>query len=403
MIVLVDMNCFFASVEQLDNPAWRNKPVAVTNGLLGTTIITCSYEARAYGVTTGMRLKQARVLCPELIQAPSRPQRYAAISTSIMDSLTVLTPDIEIYSVDEAFLDLTGCQHFYSAVEQIGRKLKQLIRQASGGLNCSVGISGDKTTAKFAAKQQKPDGLVVIHPDAAETALAEYPVTALSGINKGIASFLAQYNVVYCKQMKDLPIGILAKRYGNVGRRIWLMAQGKDPKPLLLNVAAPKTIGHGKNLPPETRDKQIVLTYFQHMAEKVAARLRLHHYYAISYVVALKTQQGWFKWSRRSLSATNDGQVIYRLCRQCVDDFWGGQGVWQVRIVALDPQQHIQNDLFIDDDSGKQGRAQLNEAVDMINTRYGEFAVAPASLLNRSKMPNVIAPAWKPQGHRKTV
>jgi DNA polymerase-4 len=320
-----------------------------------------------------------------------------------MDSLTTLTPDVEVYSVDEAFLDLTGCQHFYKSAMQIGHKLKALIKHASGGLSCSVGISGDKTTAKFAAKQQKPDGLVVIHPDEAEAALAEYPLSVLSGVNKGIAGFLAQYNVVYCKDMKHLPISILAKRYGNVGRRVWLMAQGKDPEPLLLNVAAPKTIGHGKNLPPETREQQVILVYFQHMAEKVAARLRLHSYYASNYVIALKTKQGWFKWSCHSLSATNDGSVIYQLCKQCVDEFWGGQGVWQIRVVALNPQQHIQTDLFTDDQQVKQDRTKLNATVDSINTRYGEFSVAPASLLNRSQMPNVIAPAWKPHGHRKTV
>lgn len=111
MIALVDMNCFFAAVEQHDHPQWQNKPVAVTNGQLGTTIITCSYEARAYGVKTGMKLNTARLYCPQLIQAASRPERYAQLSTTIMDALIQLTPDIEVYSVDEAFLDFTHCQH----------------------------------------------------------------------------------------------------------------------------------------------------------------------------------------------------------------------------------------------------------------------------------------------------
>ena len=98
VIILVDMNCFFAAVEQQDNPFLRNRPIAVTNGKQGTTIITSSYEARSYGVKTGMRLKEARQLCPELIQAPSRPERYAEISTKIMESLQSITPDLEVSS-----------------------------------------------------------------------------------------------------------------------------------------------------------------------------------------------------------------------------------------------------------------------------------------------------------------
>lgn len=226
MIILVDMNCFFAAVEQQDNPFWRNRPIAVTNGIQGTTIITSSYEARSYGVKTGMRLKQARQLCPELIQAPSRPYRYAEISTAIMQSLQSITPDLEVYSVDEAFLDVTHCQRLLGSPLEVGELVKQTVNEISG-LTCSVGISGDKTTAKYAAKLHKPDGLTLIHPNDAERTLAPLSVTELSGINKGTARFLAQYGVYRCGDMKKIPISIPAKRFGNLGRRIWLMAPFK--------------------------------------------------------------------------------------------------------------------------------------------------------------------------------
>ena len=183
MVCLIDMNCFFAQIEQQDNPFWRNRPVAVTNGKVGSTIITSSYEARAYGVKTGMRLKEARMLCPDLIQAPSRPHRYAEVSTAIMEALQNITPDIEIYSVDEAFLELTACQNLYNGSEQIGNLIKETVSRVSG-LTCSVGISGDKTTAKFAAKLHKPDGMTVIPPWEAEKRLSGELVTELSGINR---------------------------------------------------------------------------------------------------------------------------------------------------------------------------------------------------------------------------
>src|SRR5215208_505722 len=150
-IILIDMNAFFASIEQLDYPEWQGRAIAVTNGKQGTCIITSSYEARAYGVQTGMHFKQAKRLCRHIIQVPARPERYVEISRKIMEVLHHLTPDIEVFSVDEAFLDVTHCQSLLGSPEKIGRMAKELIYRTTG-LQCSVGVSGDKTTAKFAAK-----------------------------------------------------------------------------------------------------------------------------------------------------------------------------------------------------------------------------------------------------------
>ena len=124
-IILVDMNAFFASVEQLDHPEWRGQPVAITNGLTGTCIITCSYEARAYGIATGMRIRRARELCPDLIQCPAHPERYATVSTNIMEALLDITPDVEVFSVDEAFLDVTHCQKLLGPPALIAQQVKQ--------------------------------------------------------------------------------------------------------------------------------------------------------------------------------------------------------------------------------------------------------------------------------------
>lgn len=401
VIILVDMNCFFAQIEQQDNPFWRNRPVAVTNGSQGTTIITSSYEARAYGIKTGMRLKEARMLCPELIQVPSRPNRYAEISTNIMASLQSITPDLEVYSVDEAFLDVTHCQSLLGTPLQIAQLVKDTVRKVSG-LTCSVGVSGDKTTAKYAAKLNKPDGLTQILPWEAEATLAPLHVTELSGINTGTANFLKQYGVITCGDMKKIPISIPAKRFGNLGRRIWLMAQGKDPELINTTVKEPKTIGHGKVMPPQTHDLPTILTYFQHMSEKVASRLRKHHFKASQFYIGLKTEQGWLQTKIKLKQATDDGQVLFTQCRQFVMNQWQGQGAWQVQVTALNPHHEQQDDLFIDNHLDDK-RQQLNNAIDEINQRYGEFTVAPSRLMNRSAMPNVIAPSWKPSGHRKTI
>jgi DNA polymerase IV len=377
LILLVDMNAFFASVEQMDHPEWKGKPVCITNGSQGTTIITSSYEARAFGVKTGMRLPEAIQLCPTLIRIPSHPERYAEISTKIMAALHDITPDIEVFSVDEAFLDATGVQKLWGSPLQIAQLTKRAVFDASG-LLCSVGVSGDKTTAKYAAKLQKPNGLTIIPPWEAEQQLSSAPITALCGINKGIGGFLAQYGVEHCGDMKKIPMSVLSKRFGNLGKRIWLMAQGKDPDPINNYIAPPKSIGHGKVIPPNTKDEKTILTYLHHMSEKVAARLRKHQMVASHFYVGVKNDLGWLNDKPR-LSPTSDGRAIYMASRQVIQSLWSGEGIHQVQVTALNPSelQHQQMDLFAE---AVEERHSINEVVDKINLRYGEFTVAPASI-----------------------
>jgi DNA polymerase-4 len=399
-IVHVDMNAFFAAVEQRDFPRLRGKPVAVTNGEAGTCIITCSYEARAFGIHTGMRLHQARQRCPDLIQRPARPDAYAAVSTAIMQALKDVSPDMEVFSVDEAFLDVSHCQRLHGTPPRMGRMAKHRVWEASG-LLCSVGVAGDKTTAKFAAKLQKPDGLTVIPPWQAQQRLEDEPVTALCGIAEGIGSFLAQHGARTCGDVGRLPVSVLGRRFGNIGRRIWLMCQGRDPDKVHQDVPAPKSIGHGKVVPPNTRDRQVLLTYLLHMSEKVAARLRRHDMEAQHYFIGLRCRDGWIGDKLRLTLADNDSAPLFQLCRFVLDNLWQGQGIHQVQVTALDPRPcHNQLELF---DGIDEEHAQLNRVMDDINQRYGEFALAPARLLERSSMPNVIAPAWKPYGHRQTI
>ena len=399
-VVFVDMDAFFAGIEQRDRPELRGKPIGITNGLTGTCFITSSYEARKHGIRTGMRLQQAKQLCPDVIQVAARPYRYAEVSTNIMAALQMITPDVEVFSVDEAFLDVTRCQKIYSSPIEAGKLAKQVVYDVSG-VTCSIGVSGDKTTAKHAAKKDKPDGLFTVPPWESREYLSNVPVTELCGIAKGIGGFLSDRGVYVCGDMRRLPIGELAGRFGNLGRRIWYMAQGLDPDPIRQSVAAPKSIGHGKVMPPNTKSLTTVKMYFHHMAEKVAARLRKHEFEAKSYFIGLLTDHEWVAKKLQTEMPTNDSQQIKKLVNIFLRDYWQKQGSFQVQITALDPKnQGHQMSLFGERDIQ---REQLNLAMDKINERYGEFTLAPANLLHRSDMPNVIAPAWKPFGHRKTV
>jgi DNA polymerase-4 len=399
--MLIDMNAFFASIEQLDHPEWRGRALAVTNGKEGTCIITSSYEARSYGIKTGMRLKEAKQLCRHLIQVPARPERYVEVSRAIMDALSTLTPDIEVFSVDEAFLDLTHCQLLHGHPFKMAAMAKELVFKASG-LLCSVGTSGDKTTAKFAAKLEKPDGLVVIPPWEAKERLRYVEVTELSGIKAGIGGFLKKYGATLCGEVENIPISILAKRFGNLGKRIWYMCQGKDPDPVHTVVASPKSMGHGKVMPPNTTNETIIESFLMHMCEKLGARLRKHQFRAQHFFAGLLNfDLGWFGSKGKSMQPTNDTKDIFQLALFLIHAHWRGEPVSQIQVTALDPSgRGVQFDFF---EKPNEKRVLLYQALDDINDRYGEFTIASAPMLSRSQMPNVIAPAWKPYGHRQTI
>lgn len=400
-IILVDMNAFFASVEQLDHPEWRGQPLAVTNGLQGTCIITSSYEARAYGIKTGMRLREAKELCPHLIQVPANPRRYADVSTAIMDALATITPDIELFSIDEAFLDVTHCQQLHGTPELMGWMAKQRVFSASG-LLCSIGISGDKTTAKYAAKLKKPDGFNIIPPWEAKERLRLVPVTDLCGIGEGIGHFLAKHGVHTCGDIEKIPISILAKRFGNIGRRIWYMCQGMDPELVHTSVADPKSMGHGKVMPPNTKDMHTITTYLMHMCEKLGTRLRRHHLKAQHFFIGFRHRDvGWLGKTAKLAYPTDDEREIYHLGLSIINHCWHGEPVCQIQVTAQDPHDYgTQLDLFYKIDEKRQ---KLNHVKDQINARFGAYTLAPVPLLERSSMPNVIAPAWKPTGHRQSI
>lgn len=394
------MDAFFTAIEQLDEPMLRGRPVAVTNGLQGTCIITCSYEARARGVHTGMRLRDAVQLCQYLVQRPARPERYAQLATRLSDTLReAVSPDVEVFSVDEAFIDVTRCQRLLGCPAQIGQRVKQLINDVLG-LPCSVGVSGDRTTAKYVAKCHKPKGLGVVPPEQARAFLHDVPVTKLCGIAEGIGRFLAARGVYTCGDMARLPIGVLGKRFGNPGRRIWLMCQGRDPEEIHPTVAAPKSLGHGKVVPPNTRHFDTLKMYMLHMSEKLAQCMRQHQLHAKTFAIGLLSEYGWIGDTYRTATPTYDGKVIAALTRMMLDEHWHGEGIMQVQITALDPiPVDGQLELFVEL-ATPEHRAR-NQAMDLVNARYGELTLA--RLLKRSSMPNVISPAWKPNGPRQSI
>ena len=400
IFIHVDMNAFFASIEQRDFPELLGMPVAVTNGKHGSCIITSSYEARAFGVKTGMKLYEGKKICPHLIQRPSRPNVYTATSTNIMNILQTITPDIQIYSVDEAFLELTNCMRIYKRIDTIIYKIKDLI-YSSENLKCSIGVSYSKSLAKFASKLKKPDGITIINKKNFHSYLDNMPVNKLCGVSKGITEFLNRHGVYKCVDMKKIPISILSNRFGNIGKKIWLMANGNDFEGLTLDPIHPKSLGHGKVLMPNTKNRYLVKKILLRMSVKLSKRLRKSGYESKRFLVNIKIKAGWIQKKINLGYATSNQSDIFKFCRQYLDMLDKGIGIYQVQVTAINPiQKNIQPDFF---DQQAKHNNHLS-VVDYINEKFGSDIVRPARLKSAIyDSPDVIAPAWRPNGYRKSV
>ena len=401
IIFHIDMNAFFASIEQRDNPKLFGKPIAITNGNKGSCIITCSYEARAFGIKTGMYFSEAKRKCPSLIRCSSNPKKYIYVSSKIMDILYNISPDIEIFSIDEAFLDLSNCKKIYPSLFDVAYLIKDKIF-SDLNLPCSIGIAENKSNAKFAAKMQKPDGITVLPPDKSEEILSNYPIKDLCGVSNGIGSFLNNHGVFVCGDMKNIPISILGTRYGNIGKKIWLMAQGKDIDSLKLRENPPKSFGHGKVTKPNLKDIYEIKKILHHMSNKVAKRLRQNNYESNIFLIGLKIKDYWISHKYKISKYTNHDKDIFKLCLLLVNEFYiQKNGIYQVQVTAINIKpMNMQKDLFaVNCDKN----TDIDYTIDSINNKFGDLMLRPARLCNKLQTPDVISPSWRPTGHKKSL
>ncbi len=232
IIMHVDMNAFFASVEQQMNPALRGKPVAVVGSSKRTIVTTCSYEARAFGVKTGMALWEAKRCCPDLILVVGKNREYTRISSRIMAMMYDYTPLVETFSIDEGFLDLSGSLSLFGSGENIAHLLKAQIREELG-LTCSIGIAPNKLLAKLASEMQKPDGLTVITAAQVPMIMERTPIGDLCGIGRKTEKSLTMLGIHSCGDLGRFPVKILRQKFGIVGDHLHRMGQGIDDAPVV--------------------------------------------------------------------------------------------------------------------------------------------------------------------------
>ncbi|GFO63727.1 DNA polymerase IV [Geomonas paludis] len=399
IILHIDMNAFFASVEQQSNPALQGKPVAVIGAAKRTIITTCSYEARAFGVRTGMNTWEARQKCPELIFVVGNNKKYSYTSKQIIGIMREYTPLVEVFSIDEAFLDVTGSLNLFGPPEEIARMIKERIRERFG-LTCSVGIAPNKLLAKLASDMQKPDGLTVIAPDQVARVMERLPIQELCGIGAKTQQQLAAFGIRTCGELARFPVDILRKKFGVTGERLHYMGLGVDDAPVVPEEEAEevKSVGHSTTLDTDLCQRPQILAVLLQLSEMVGRRAR--KYRVTGKTVTLTVRYPDFTTFSRQMSRsapTNNSDEIYRDAVQLLDQLELAQPVrlLGVRITNLTHQAE-QLPLF----ESERKKALVASAMDHVNNRFGDFSVTFGTLLGKECGAKVISPAWKPEGVR---
>jgi DNA polymerase IV len=377
-IIHADLDAFYASVEVLDDPSLRGKPVIV-GGRRGErgVVSAASYEARTFGVQSAMPLRTAARLCPEGVFVPGHPDRYRELSEQVMAIFASYTPLVEPISLDEAFLDVTASATAFGDGETIGRAIKARVLDEAG-LVVSVGVATNKLIAKVASDLRKPDALVVVPPGTEAEFLAPLPIRRLWGVGPGAQRALADYGVSRIGELAALPSGTLHRRFGRHGDDLSARARGID-RSGVAPFGAPKSVGHEHTFGHDTSDLAKVESTLLDLAESVGTRLR-HHRLAAG-AVQLKLRYEGFETLTRQAPLprqTREAELLYAVARDLLrKTAVPGRGVRLVGITAISLSDAQQLTLFDADERTD----RLTRSIDAVRERFGERAIVRARLL----------------------
>jgi len=385
-ILHLDMDAFYASIEQRDNPSLKGRPVIVGGEAEKRGVVSAaSYEARAFGVHSAMPTSQARRLCPQGVFLPVRMDRYRGVSGLIFEIFREYTPLIEPLSLDESFLDVTGCESLFGPAPEIARAIKKKIL-AQTELTASAGIAPNKFLAKIASDWRKPDGLVEIKPEEVGAFLENLPVSKLWGVGKATEEVLQGMGIFRVGQLARFPREAIEKKMGNFGLELLALARGEDDRPVVSGEEA-KSLSQEQTFTPDLQERQIMEQILLDQAEQVGWELRKQKLKGLT--VHLKVRYPDFTLITRSqtLSAPTDaGMEIYRTAVKLLDKTEAlsrkarllGVGISNLRR----REAPFQRGLF---DAYREKEEKSLEAVDKIWDKFGPQALKRASQLERKK------------------
>ncbi|GAA3770053.1 DNA polymerase IV [Microbacterium kribbense] len=378
-ILHVDMDAFYASVEVLDDPSLRGKPVIV-GGIEGRGVVSsATYEARRYGVRSAMPVGQAMRLCPAAVVVPPHFDRYLALSDQVMDLFHEITPLVEPLSIDEAFLDVRGARRLWGPPGQVARMLRARVRERTG-LTCSVGAAATKHVAKIASTMSKPDGLLIIAAADTEAFLQPLSVRALWGVGPKAGDVLAGRGIRTVADLVQTPRPVLERVLGAaMADRLWHLARGRDARAVETE-RVEKSVGHEETFQTDIADAQVLRAELRHLADRVGARLRQSGWEAAT--VSLKLRFSDFTTLTRTQTLPEPTAVGQRLGAAAIDLFDQVDRPLPVRLIGvraerLRPAGSAGTALWDDDEEWRQVETALDDAA----ARFGEGAVRRAAVL----------------------
>ena len=398
-ILLVDLDAFFASVEQLDHPAWRGKPVVVGGDADKHGVVSnASYEARAYGVHSAQPSSVARRLCPDAIWTHGHFDRYREMSNAIMDILRDETPLVQQVSIDEAFMDVTPTQVNTEHPVSIARRIQSRVEAL--GVTCSVGVGTSKTIAKIASDMDKPRGLTVVYPGREEGFLAPLPVRRLSGVGAVAERELVGHGVRTLGEMARADESLLRRIFGKNSLMMRTRARGGDMTPVEGGESA-KSVSNEMTFASDLTTRVDVEAAIATMAAKVGRRLRKKGLAGRTLSLKLRFGDRTVRSVQKRLPVPSDDELAFTpLLYRMVDEVWR-EGV-PVRLLGVgmsgfDEGDFVQETLFdvvreapsvidaapvIADDAKRRG---LLDATDALRDRFGEGAVRFGHELRNAK------------------
>jgi len=380
-IIHVDMDAFYASVEALDNPGLAGLPVIVGGRAEDRGVVAAaSYEARKFGVHSAMSTARALRLCPKAVLLPPRFVRYHELSDRVFDILRDYTPLVEPLSIDEAFLDVTGCERLHGAAAEIGRRIKARVREETR-LVASVGVAPNKFLAKLASDLRKPDGFLVVTEAEAPGLLAALPVTRLWGVGPATAETLAALGVRKIGELLSASSALLERRLGSHAATLLELARGIDERPVVAD-SEPKSIGAETTFPSDIGDAAELRLHLDRLVERVARELREAGYEART--VHLKARFPDFATATRAktLPAPTDRTAAIRAAaRELLEERLERAGrplrLVGVSVSGLERPGAVQGELFAD--PGEDRARRFDRAKDELRAAFGSGALRPGS------------------------
>ena len=390
----LDLNSYFASVEQQLQPKLRNRPIAIVPTITDATCaIAASYEAKSYGIKTGTMIYEAKLLCPELICIQANHENYVTYHHKILEEIDKYIPIEIIASIDEVACRLMGTQHQENEARKLAIIIKKGIQKNIGKyIRCSIGIAPNRFLAKTASNLEKPDGLQVLYNTDVPERIKHFKLSDLTGIGKAMENRLIKSGILSIKELYEISPKHMRKIWGNVqGEKFWYMLRGVE---IAETKTTRKTIGHSHVLEPKWRPKELAEKVMHRLLLKAASRLRRMEYYSSQMILSFKTEEGIKLIGRRNFYRTSNNNKLLKEAIKIWKYLNKQKKIRRVKKISvtlynLQKKTDIHPELFDKIDENNLSKIKrferLSITMDTINARFGRDSITQGSLPNNIK------------------